>query len=381
MFHAGKNIKINPLMWESLETIAWKMLIALAELQAAGLIHGDIKPENICYKKHPCIKSTEAAIIRIIDFESLQTITNSVPFTLFTPGYIAPELFQSNQVKSPQAQTEMSIEEIEASLAKEATLTFATDLFAMGATLQELFTTKKLTASAILSELIQKMLSSNPSERPDLAFCFKLTTTPNPYLSQYSLPDYQLYQIHYFGNINRLLTLTIAGQLAVNQARRKQMEQDPHLLTHIQMAASLLRHRWHSSQELYALVCSYQPFRFLSRKVYEYLNFLAEIQRQEEDRYDHEAIYIPPTPSPEPEQELSNNVQNVTSTPVNPSSLIKPIPQTFFYFQQPVCPEVGVTNNAAPPKTSKIFGISALWKKSDKVHNDNLNNNHTNQNT
>jgi len=67
------------------------MLRAISYLHKLGLIHGDIKPENFLVVREP--KNPARAVIKLSDFGGCQKVTDSLPFSVQTDAYAAPEMY------------------------------------------------------------------------------------------------------------------------------------------------------------------------------------------------------------------------------------------------------------------------------------------------
>jgi serine/threonine protein kinase/tetratricopeptide (TPR) repeat protein len=144
---------------EEKESILRQIALGLAAIHATGIVHGDIKPNNIMLDRSGRglrLWITDFGLARA--FETDSTIS-ARPTVAGTPGYVAPELY----LGSPPSQ--------------------ASDLFAYGVVLHELFTGRKpnpapdsstyvagplLTSSdtpAYCAELITECLNRDPARR------------------------------------------------------------------------------------------------------------------------------------------------------------------------------------------------------------------------
>jgi serine/threonine protein kinase len=78
-----------------------QLLLALAEMRSKGVIHRDLKPDNIMLRR--CGKGEEECVI--IDF-GLATLTDALPYLYFrcgTPGFLSPEIANLVSKKERQA--------------------------------------------------------------------------------------------------------------------------------------------------------------------------------------------------------------------------------------------------------------------------------------
>jgi tetratricopeptide (TPR) repeat protein len=144
---------------EEKETIAKQIGLGLAAIHAAGIVHGDIKPNNIMLDRNARdlrVWITDFGLARAFETDSTVSIK---PTVAGTPGYVAPEIYQGQ----PPSQ--------------------ASDLFAYGVVLHELFTGRKPAPSpdsstylssplvgssgapAYCAELIAECLQRDPARR------------------------------------------------------------------------------------------------------------------------------------------------------------------------------------------------------------------------
>ena len=91
--------------------VVYEAALALAAVHARGLVHRDVKPENIMAE----LKSGEVAWVKLIDLGTAMTIGRTTKFPSGTPHYCAPEQFDGSIGASP-----------------------ANDIYALGVTLFEL---------------------------------------------------------------------------------------------------------------------------------------------------------------------------------------------------------------------------------------------------
>ncbi len=91
-------LQSGPLPYDLVASIAWEVVTALKESYSMGIIHGDIKPNNILLNEQGRAKLSDFGMSRILD----QTDQNrSVGGT---PNYLAPELLDGAQ---PSVQSDM----------------------------------------------------------------------------------------------------------------------------------------------------------------------------------------------------------------------------------------------------------------------------------
>jgi tRNA A-37 threonylcarbamoyl transferase component Bud32 len=92
--------------------IAWEVGGALAHAHAAGIIHRDVKPENVMIRKDGVLKLMDFGIAQVVDLQRM-TVTGQL---LGSPAYMAPELIEGKP------------------------LDFRTDVFAVGIMIYQLAT-------------------------------------------------------------------------------------------------------------------------------------------------------------------------------------------------------------------------------------------------
>lgn len=79
----------NPLLFKKLAT---QLLVGLHVLQERGIVHCDMKPENILVKYNPQDQNTED--VKIIDFGASFMFDGQPFLTVTTPEYLPPEFLQ-----------------------------------------------------------------------------------------------------------------------------------------------------------------------------------------------------------------------------------------------------------------------------------------------
>lgn len=272
---------------EYTEEAAWIMLLLLAELQEEHMVFNDIKNHNMCYSIHPHTELTNLMIaIQFVDIEGLHH-ENTPGFFVYTPGYIAPELFlvelspemQKALVKQAHSQSIDSRQEMLLTQAKNQLkqirknlgpianvsdffngqrFTLASDIFAMAITIESLFEQNKLSPSDELKQLLIKMQLTDPAERPDLAYCFGLTSERNLNLAEYTFSEERLSHLRYHGNINRLLTLTAIQPAFLAEKMKEHIQQDTHFSQKIATHKPLLHQKRMTAEEICLLLYSEQ---------------------------------------------------------------------------------------------------------------------------
>ncbi|MFF8837400.1 WD40 repeat domain-containing serine/threonine protein kinase [Streptomyces sp. NPDC015130] len=159
---AGLLAREGRLSWERTAAIAATLADALGHAHAAGVVHRDLKPDNVLLAgDRPVI--TDFGIARVMDSTQQLTRTNTV---IGTPQFMPPEQLEGADVDA------------------------AADMWALGATLYAMvegrppFDGPSLTAVIVavltrplpraanagpLAELLSALLSKSPQERPDAA--------------------------------------------------------------------------------------------------------------------------------------------------------------------------------------------------------------------
>jgi eukaryotic-like serine/threonine-protein kinase len=153
----------NPLPITDVLTIGYHIAEALGAAHTHGVVHGDIKPENIFLRPDQYVKLLDFGLARRITTE---TIALGISSGLGTLRYMSPE----------QARSEP--------------LTPASDIFSFGLVLYELFTGRHAfpaisaleTAQGILEKEPVPLLSQNPHVSPRLAALVHAMLAKNPAL-------------------------------------------------------------------------------------------------------------------------------------------------------------------------------------------------------
>ncbi|MFD3942968.1 WD40 repeat domain-containing serine/threonine protein kinase [Streptomyces sp. NPDC058579] len=160
---AGLLAREGRLPWERTAAIAATLVDALAHAHAAGVVHRDMKPDNVLLADGDRPVITDFGIARVLDSTQQLTRTNTV---IGTPQFMPPEQLEGKPVGP------------------------AADMWALGATLYATlegrppFDGPSLTAIIVavltqptprsvhagpLAELLSALMSKSPAERPDAA--------------------------------------------------------------------------------------------------------------------------------------------------------------------------------------------------------------------
>ena len=84
-----KSNKFTPLPLKYIRPIAQQVLTALWKLRTLGLIHADLKPENIML----CDSKKQPFMVKVIDFGSASHVSKAIPSTYLQSRYYrAPEI-------------------------------------------------------------------------------------------------------------------------------------------------------------------------------------------------------------------------------------------------------------------------------------------------
>ena len=115
-------------------TIIVQLLSALKEVHGHGLLHRDIKPQNVLFSERHEIKLSDFGLVRITD--SALTMSHVV---LGTPGYMSPESFEGSRKIDERA-----------------------EIFSMGVMAYEILTGTHPFDVTCISELISAIKASSP---------------------------------------------------------------------------------------------------------------------------------------------------------------------------------------------------------------------------
>ena len=152
----------TPIPVERLVPIAHQLAQALAVAHAAGIVHRDVKPENILLRPDGYVKLLDFGIARLVSSatgagDSAAAFATHAGVVVGTPRYMSPE-----QIRGEAA-------------------TAASDVFALGAVLFELATGRHasedpsgpaisgLPAQSLLGDLVRRMMDPDPALRPRAA--------------------------------------------------------------------------------------------------------------------------------------------------------------------------------------------------------------------
>lgn len=128
----GRVLRKGPLSPAEACAIALEASRGLAAAHAAGIVHRDIKPGNVLIGRSGVVKLADLGLAKSRDAEvSLVTQPTSV---MGTPQYMAPEQFEG-----------------------VASVTFASDVYSMGATLMYLLAGRHPIAGGSMTEIIKKV--------------------------------------------------------------------------------------------------------------------------------------------------------------------------------------------------------------------------------
>ena len=167
----GKGCGRKPLPEHLFRSISQQFLAGLAELHTKGLIHNDIKPDNIAVN--------EQGKVKLIDLGECMTIREAQghPHYTSTAGYLAPECFETPAQPSKASDVFASAVTLYELLtgkdfipypSAEEAMEYNRQICSSEASLNE-HIEQSLAASTIApdyQQLIASMLSFNPEERP-----------------------------------------------------------------------------------------------------------------------------------------------------------------------------------------------------------------------
>ncbi|XP_041665398.1 homeodomain-interacting protein kinase 1-like [Cheilinus undulatus] len=89
LYDLMKANRFKPMSLQEIRPIAQQVLVALNALKGVGVIHGDIKPDNIMLVDH----QNQPFKIKLIDFGQAVKVTEAMPWETIQPiGYRAPEV-------------------------------------------------------------------------------------------------------------------------------------------------------------------------------------------------------------------------------------------------------------------------------------------------
>ena len=119
--------------------IARGVATALAAAHGAGMVHRDVKPENVLLTGNGEVKLADLGLARLFD-RTGRSVSGAVSGT---PGYMAPEQIEGRPVGP------------------------AADLFALGCVIQEMLTGSRPFSGHTPSEVLARILAGRPDRLPD----------------------------------------------------------------------------------------------------------------------------------------------------------------------------------------------------------------------
>jgi len=164
--------------------------LGMARIHARGVIHSDLKPENMLIDDNDVLKIADFGISHFSAFAPLQK--GQIHQFQWTPRYASPELHETRGIQTPF-------------------LTTATDVFSFGLIMWELLVGRKPfremeqedisrnvmagkmpeipdTVSGVPARMMQKCWAKEPKERPDFVLIAKLLQRIAQKWSDYSAP-------------------------------------------------------------------------------------------------------------------------------------------------------------------------------------------------
>ena len=121
-------------------SVLMEILHGLSYAHDKGVIHRDLKPENILISDEGIVKISDWGL----SFTPELGVLTLQGMTMGTPAYMSPEAASGGQI------------------------TFASDLYSMGATVHEMFSGERLFQGANISETLKKVLSDSPVRLQEL---------------------------------------------------------------------------------------------------------------------------------------------------------------------------------------------------------------------
>jgi len=155
--------KNGPLPIDRAVSIAMRIAVALEAAHSRGLVHRDVKPDNILFTKDGVPKLADLGVAK---FEDRQTTVTTTGMVIGTPAYMAPEQMMDSRRVDARA-----------------------DIYALGVVLYEMISGKRPNEGSTAVELLAKAITGEPlpdvrTMRPDVsatvAYALSVMCAPKP---------------------------------------------------------------------------------------------------------------------------------------------------------------------------------------------------------